>query len=477
MSDMPHSTSRSQPGSIVEEFSSADEFSPAEIAESNVPAWLAARRARVPAAPTPPDDDELEVEFASVPEEDVQASEETPTDAVSSPPAESQDVSRPESHLPSPPKVPLPPPPKIKLPPLPPLTTMHDGRVEPRTATPTPTQPRTSASAETQSVPEANAGDVDERFNFKATSPRPAASAKSVPLLFVGASPVPPSMPSPALASATKELRSTTELRPGVTTQAKSAGLPPVVPPAAGDSPPEDESLKGRITRWVRSSIMAGVLTSFLVHAVALSVLAVLVIGSTKIHRALDIFGELSDPNERVSDIELDSVMPFDPGKDAAPLEFPDMVQMVGSEKSAFDPGDSLRGAVGGTGSGSGEGGDGESMAIPAIKIPKYAVTKGSFSAWTEPRDPVPGISYEIVIQFRLPSNVTVYRGSDLTGKVIGTDGYEQIIRFNRGQTFNVQDGSVQVRIRVPGAAQLVRDTIRIESKLLREKQKIEIEF
>ena len=69
------------------------------------------------------------------------------------------------------------------------------------------------------------------------------------------------------------------------------------------------------------------------------------------------------------------------------------------------------------------------------------------------------------------------YRGSDLSGMVTGTDGYKQAIKFNRGQAFDVQDGSVQVRIRVPGAAQLVRDSIRIESKLLREKQMIEIEF
>jgi hypothetical protein len=33
------------------------------------------------------------------------------------------------------------------------------------------------------------------------------------------------------------------------------------------------------------------------------------------------------------------------------------------------------------------------------------------------------------------------------------------------------------LRIRVPGADRLVRDIIRIESKLLREKQVVEIEF
>ena len=86
-------------------------------------------------------------------------------------------------------------------------------------------------------------------------------------------------------------------------------------------------------------------------------------------------------------------------------------------------------------------------------------------------------ISYEIVIQFRLPTNVKTYRSSDLTGMVVGTDGYKQVIRFRRDEALNVRDGSVQVRIRVPGAERLVRDTIRVESKVLREKQTIEIEF
>ena len=58
-----------------------------------------------------------------------------------------------------------------------------------------------------------------------------------------------------------------------------------------------------------------------------------------------------------------------------------------------------------------------------------------------------------------------------------GTDGYKQVIRFKRDETFTVVDGIVQVRIRVPGADRLVRDTIRVESKVLREKQTIEIEF
>ncbi len=419
MSDEPFSTSRSQSGGDVDATSTA---------ESTVPAWLAARRARGSAATIAPAevDLELEVEFESFSEADTSELE----DAVKvSEDAVSEDLESAE----------------------------------------TPRPVVSSSQTDTQIVSDVDAQDVeaqnvDALFNLSPPSSPSSASKRPAPLLFTAATSVPPPLP-------------TAELRPTVAAKANSATVPPVLSLAGNVSPPEDNSMKARIARWVRSATMAGVLVSFLVHAVAVSVLAVLVIGGPKLHRALDIFGVLSDPNDKLSDIELDSAMPFDPGQDAAPLEFPDMVQLASPESSAFDPGDSIRGAVGGKGRGSGEGGEGESMALPAVNIPKYAVTKGSFSAWTDPRDPIPGISYEIVIQFRLPANVKTYRGSDLSGMVTGTDGYKQAIKFNRGQAFDVQDGSVQVRIRVPGAAQLVRDTIRIESKLLREKQMIEIEF
>lgn len=124
-----------------------------------------------------------------------------------------------------------------------------------------------------------------------------------------------------------------------------------------------------------------------------------------------------------------------------------------------------------------GAGGEGAAMPVPAVNVPSYAVSKGSFSAWTEPRDPDPGRQYVIVIQVRLPKSIREYPGSDLTGKVIGTDLYKQDIKFKSTDKFPVKDGAAQVQIPVPGAAKLVRDTIQIESRLLGEKQTILIEF
>ena len=245
---------------------------------------------------------------------------------------------------------------------------------------------------------------------------------------------------------------------------------------AEHELPPEDNSLKGLLLRWIRSSAMAGVMASFVLHSVLLCVLALLVLSSPSLRRSLDIFGEMGDA-EVAEEMELDAVTPIEAGQDAAPVQFTDVSQMMDLEK-AFDPSDSIMGIAGGAGKGNGNGSaDGDAIAVPAVKIPGYAVTKGSFSAWTDPRDPVPGVSYEIVIQFRLPPNIKTYRGNDLTGMVTGTDGYKQVIRFRRDESFNVVDGSVQIRIRVPGADRLVKDAIRVESKLLREKQLIEIEF
>lgn len=112
-----------------------------------------------------------------------------------------------------------------------------------------------------------------------------------------------------------------------------------------------------------------------------------------------------------------------------------------------------------------------------AERVPSYAVSKGSFSAWTEPRDPVSGRQYTIVIQVRLPANIKKYRASDLTGTVTGSDLYKQVIKFKRTDDIPIKDGAALVKIPVPGAAKLVRDTISIESSLLGEKQSIQIEF
>jgi len=150
---------------------------------------------------------------------------------------------------------------------------------------------------------------------------------------------------------------------------------------------------------------------------------------------------------------------------------------------------------------GTGEGNDGGEGFGMAFKMPTggKAVTKGSFTAWTVPKDPRPGQDYKIVIQIQVPKSITRYRMSDLTGRVIGTDKYTldipNEIQFNRygtkiqktrtgelefarkGDYARVVDNQVQVIVNVEGAKQLVQDTIEVKSRMLKEEQKLEIVF
>jgi hypothetical protein len=157
-----------------------------------------------------------------------------------------------------------------------------------------------------------------------------------------------------------------------------------------------------------------------------------------------------------------------------------------------------------GAGNGSGEIGNGMMQFVP-----KNAVRKGSFAAWTTPvyddfyprpfgaPDPKPGDSpaamqnYWITIQIKVPGDRKRYPIRDLIGEVIGTDGYRQAIPKGMFQLskdgklkplleatqVEVVDGLVQFVVRVPGARRLVRDTIAVKSKLLKEEQELKIEF
>jgi hypothetical protein len=108
--------------------------------------------------------------------------------------------------------------------------------------------------------------------------------------------------------------------------------------------------------------------------------------------------------------------------------------------------------------------------------IPKNArvFRKGSFSAWTVPDDPKPGQDYNIVILVKLPDRVKRYRASDLSGIVIGTDGYTQAIpgpEYKRGKTYlPMKEQTAQLIVPVPGAASRVKDKIEIRSKTLKRK-------
>lgn len=123
--------------------------------------------------------------------------------------------------------------------------------------------------------------------------------------------------------------------------------------------------------------------------------------------------------------------------------------------------------------------------------FPPNSVTKGSFTVWATPPNPAPGQSYAINVSVVLPSNVFSLSKADLSGTLIGTDGYQQsIIPIDAPgvapQTFSYtppnanipgSTGTALLIMRIPGAMKNVKDTLTVSSAVLQENQTISIIF
>lgn len=141
---------------------------------------------------------------------------------------------------------------------------------------------------------------------------------------------------------------------------------------------------------------------------------------------------------------------------------------------------------------------------------PENAVKAGRFAAFSRPiireavgklpaqfgepsEAPRPGLDYFIVLQIRVDPKRKSYPIRDLIGSVVGTDGYTQQlpnglhiatesgipveINLRRQPSVKVIDGTVQLMLRVPGAADQVRDHIYLKSMMLREEQTLQLVF
>ncbi|MCA9050448.1 MAG: hypothetical protein KDA89_17045 [Planctomycetaceae bacterium] len=128
---------------------------------------------------------------------------------------------------------------------------------------------------------------------------------------------------------------------------------------------------------------------------------------------------------------------------------------------------------------------DGDNKGEPSVGFPigTNAVEKGNFTAWTVPSDPEPWKDYLIVIQIKLPDDVTRYRQEDLSGFLTGDDGYTTPIGEFNGRGFprkyygEFDDKARQFVIRIPGAAKKVQDKIEVQSRVLKERQVLFIVF
>ena len=139
-----------------------------------------------------------------------------------------------------------------------------------------------------------------------------------------------------------------------------------------------------------------------------------------------------------------------------------------------------------------------------ARNLPKHAVIAGNFAAWWIPKKerygetveagqlPRVGQDYYITVQLELPKDQKSLRVTDLSGDIIGSDGYKQNIpdrawiydgvgkleRVLGHRLLKVTDGHLQIVFKVPGAGKPdVQDTITVRSKTLDEEQTITLVF
>ncbi len=203
------------------------------------------------------------------------------------------------------------------------------------------------------------------------------------------------------------------------------------------------------------------------------------------------------DNETRIDDLPLLEIIPV-----AGPVteEATQSLQQLADQLAVSDRGqwdtvltDAKLATIGSEDSDAGDYGESPFFRIPETGL---AVTKGSFTAWTDPARPDPGQFYQIIIEMRLPDKIKHYRISDLSGVVIGSDRYRQVLPFDRNSpsaarvtggseyktvrrnmTVNVTGAKLQLAIRVPGGERLVKDRIRIKSRRLREEQELVLVF
>lgn len=112
-----------------------------------------------------------------------------------------------------------------------------------------------------------------------------------------------------------------------------------------------------------------------------------------------------------------------------------------------------------------------------SANLPYGAASAGSFSVWTVPANPKRWEPYTIIIQIRLPDDISEYPLTDLEGIVVGSDGYRKPIPGGRRGLLPVLDGFVRLEVPIVSADARVQDTIYVKSRMLAEAQRLQIQF
>lgn len=290
----------------------------------------------------------------------------------------------------------------------------------------------------------------------------------------------------------------TTQAEPATPPRRRSKRQPLVLPVEDEDTPLPWQT---RVAGWLRSAAATGYGLSLIVHLFLLTAMALYIFPTlsknTDITTVVESDSEVPEEFDMLQDVQLDSpagseetVKPqltevIQQDTELNMLEHNFLTDVTAAETKGEG------GATTGTGGG-----------IRLLE-PKNAVRKGSFTAWTIPiamrvgekpeagDSPRPGQAYFIAIQVKLPADQRTYRINDLSGEIIGTDDYQQnitahayaqdkngkILPVKTGRRLPIVDGVAQILVRVPGADALVKDTISIQSRALKEQQTLELVF
>jgi len=113
----------------------------------------------------------------------------------------------------------------------------------------------------------------------------------------------------------------------------------------------------------------------------------------------------------------------------------------------------------------------------PRPEPPPHAITDGNFSVWTEPEIPIPGEAYSIHIQIRLPDEIEEYPRSDLSGMLIGSDGYRKPFDHFGAELVPIIQHTVEIVIPVVGAQRPVGDVVILRSRLLKSQKVLKLRY
>lgn len=289
------------------------------------------------------------------------------------------------------------------------------------------------------------------------------------------------------------------DIRPAPATKpakrAKPKPAPALVDPNLPENKPPEfgsaEWFQAMREEWLSREALGSYAVSLTAHLLIALVLSLFVFHREVAHMGLNTFllgGDGGTGGEGGEGLDDSNLLEIDPAAGQAQPAV-DTVLSANAVTDALGPNAIAApegiGAVAlsgdGPGSGNGKGdkdgdGTGDGFGVGGFSMPEggKVVRKGSFTAWTVPQDPAPGEDYKIIIQVQYKDRKQKLSPRDITGTVAGTDLFRLVISKYTAEFIPEAN---QVVVNIPGAAARVHDTIKIYSTILKENQRLEIDF